>query len=260
MENNRFPREISLCLSGGAAKGAYHLGAISVLEENGVEVKAISGTSIGALIGASLACGKSATEIFEVMKSKEFRKVFKFKLGKPYLFELNKDADVVSKIIDKNSFQELEIPLIVAVSDMDEEVAYYFDEGEEFKDIVLASCSIAPLFKTVQIKNHLFGDGGVIDNFPVQELLKYKYPIVGINLYPKYNKQAKSIFGWIKKTFYIAWQSHNREKEKLCDIFISSDALNTISTFSFKDIDMAYKLGREEMLKHISSSSYIESK
>ena len=134
---------------------------------------------------------------------------------------------------------------------MNEESIYYFDNGENFKDLVLASCSIAPLFKTVQIENHLFGDGGVIDNFPVQELLKYKYPIVGINLYPKYNKQAKSIFAWLKKTVYIAWQSHNREKEKLCDIYVTSDKLNNISVFSFKDIDTAYQLGREEMLKLI---------
>jgi len=251
MENNRFPREVSLCLSGGAARGAYHLGAISVLQENGVAIKAVSGTSIGALIGASLACGKSAAEIFEVMKSKEFRSVFRLRLAKPYLFELNKNASVVSKIIDKTSFEELNFPLSVAVSEMNEEVVYYFDSGKDFKDIVLASCSLAPLFKTIKIQNHLFADGGVIDNFPVQELLKYNYPIVGINLYPKYNKQAKSIFGWLKKTFYIAWQSHNREKENLCDIFVSSDRLNTISTFSFKDIEKAYELGREEMLKHI---------
>ena len=251
MENNRFPREISLCLSGGAAKGAFHLGAVSVLQEHGVKIKAISGTSIGAFIGASLACGKSATEIFEVIKSKEFRKVFKFKIGKDYLFELNKDESVVAKIIDKNSFGELNFPLSVAVSDMNEESIYYFDNGEDFKDLVLASCSIAPLFKTVQIKNHLFGDGGVIDNFPVQELLKYNYPIVGINLYPKYNKQATSIFAWLKKSLYIAWQSHNREKEKLCDIYISSDKLNNIRAFSFKDIETAYQLGREEMLKHV---------
>ena len=251
MENNRFPREISLCLSGGAAKGAFHLGAVSVLQEHGIKIKAISGTSVGALIGASLACGKSATEIFEVIKSKEFRKVFKFKIGKDYLFELNKDASIVTKIIDKNNFGELNFPLSVAVSDMNEESIYYFDNGEDFKDLVLASCSIAPLFKTVQIKNHLFGDGGVIDNFPVQELLKYNYPIVGINLYPKYNKQATSILAWLKKSLYIAWQSHNREKEKLCDIYVTSDKLNNISVFSFKDIDTAYQLGREEMLKHV---------
>jgi len=123
--------------------------------------------------------------------------------------------------------------------------------SQSHSDVIQKILCKAPLFKTVQIKNHLFGDGGVIDNFPVQELLKYKYPIVGINLYPKYNKQATSIFAWLKKSLYIAWQSHNREKEKLCDIYISSDKLNNIRAFSFKDIETAYQLGREEMLKHV---------
>jgi len=76
MKNSQFPQEISLCLSGGAGRGAYHLGVISILQENNINIKAISGTSIGALIGASLACGKSAEYIFEVIQSKEFHSVF----------------------------------------------------------------------------------------------------------------------------------------------------------------------------------------
>ena len=66
MQNNEFPSEVSLCLSGGAARGAFHLGVLSVLEENNVQIKAISGSSVGALIGGSLACGKNSKEIFDI--------------------------------------------------------------------------------------------------------------------------------------------------------------------------------------------------
>ena len=69
MENNRFPREISLCLSGGAAKGAYHLGVIDILEKNDIKIKAISGASIGAIVGASIVSGQKAKEVLEVLKS-----------------------------------------------------------------------------------------------------------------------------------------------------------------------------------------------
>ena len=51
--------KINLVLSGGAARGAFHLGIIEALLENGVEIEAISGSSIGAIIGVSLAAGVS---------------------------------------------------------------------------------------------------------------------------------------------------------------------------------------------------------
>ena len=247
MEDCQFPREVTLCLSGGAARGAYQLGIISVLQENNIRIKAISGTSVGALIGAALACSKSAAYIFEVIRSKEFRSVFKLSLGHGYIFKLNSDAAVVKKLIDKESFEELIMPLHVTACDVKNETAIYYDKGAIFKEAVLASCSVAPLFSPVHVEEKLVVDGGLVDNFPVEQLQKYKYPIIGINLFPKHKKVPKSILGWIQKNIHTAWQSKYIPKHELCDLYLCNEKLLDIKVFSFKDLDKAYAIGREEM-------------
>ena len=249
MENNQFPREVSLCLSGGAAKGAFHLGAISVLEENNIKIKAISATSIGALIGGSLACGKNSKEIFDIFKSKAFKKIFQLSLGKGYLYKIDMDAEIISSLIDKNSFSELGIFVDIAVTNVCDAHIEYYNCGTNLKEIILASCSISPLIKPVYLDDKLLADGGIIDNFPVQRLASLPYKIIGINLYPNDSKQPLSIIGWIKKVFFIAWHSHNLNKIQLCDIYVTSQKLNQLRTFSFRDLDKAYELGRLEMRK-----------
>lgn len=252
MEDHKFPREITLCLSGGVARGAYHLGAVSVLEEAGVKIKAVSGTSIGALIGASLGCGRSAQEIFEVFKSKEIKTVFKYHFFKSYLFELDHNAMVVEKLVDLTAFERLSIPLIVCVCDVENESAVYFKSGEHLKDAVLASCSLAPLFKPVEYGNKILVDGGAVDNFPVEQLKEHNYPILGINLYPKQNKVPTSMIGWSKWLLHAGWQSRYHQKADLCDFYLSSPELNDIRAFSFKDLDKAYLLGQKAM-RHLIS-------
>lgn len=253
MEANQFPGEVSLCLSGGAARGAFHLGAISVLEKNGIKIKAVSGTSIGALIGASLACGKKSEEILQVLKSREFKKVFKLSIGGGYIFKIDTKSKIIDSIIDKSSFEELSVLLDVSVTDVDNAEALYFNSGNKLKELVLASCSISPLIKPVEIDKKLLIDGGLIDNFPVERLKKYPFPIVGINLYPNDKKRVSSIFGWIKKIIFVSWQAQNLGKRHLCDIYVSSDTLNGLSSLSLRDVDKAYKLGVTEMNNIINS-------
>jgi NTE family protein len=246
MEDNKFPREISLCLSGGAARGAFHLGAISVLEKHNIKIKAISGSSIGAIIGASLACGKKAKDILQILKSKEFKKVFKLSLGNGYVFKIDKESKVIDDLISYNDFNELSIPLIVATCDVDNAKALYYDSGK-LKDVLLASSSVAPLLEPIKINNKLHADGGLVDNFPVEVLKQFPYKIVGINLYPNVKGDPMSIFTWIKRIVFVSWQAHNLQKQNLCDIYLSCDELSKIKTFSFKDLDKAYELGIEKM-------------
>jgi NTE family protein len=247
MNQSKFPTEVTLCLSGGAARGAYQLGAISVLQDHNVKIKAISGTSIGALIGAALGCQKSADEIFDVISSKEFKSVFKPSFGKGYFFRLDDSAKVIDKLIDRASFEELSIPLTLCVCDVKDESAKYYNSGVDFKKLVLASCSIAPLFKPVELYGRTFVDGGVVDNFPVEQLQRYDYPIIGINLHPKYRKTPSSVFGWLKKNIHTAWQSQYYRKSNLCDIYLCNEELNNVKIFSFKDLQKAYGLGKKDM-------------
>jgi len=256
MENHTFPAEVSLCLSGGGARGAYHLGVISVLEENSIAIRAISGTSIGALIGASLASGKNAKEIFEIFCSKEMRKIFRFSFTFSHIFTIDFQAEILNKLINKESFEALNTPLSVAVFDVKKEELHHINAGADLKKYVLASCALVPVFQAVKHKEMLLVDGGLVDNFPVEQLLKFPYPILGINLYPSSPNIPNSLFAWIKKIIYLSWQTPNNNKKELCYSYISSQNLHTIATLSLKDMDRAFTLGREEMQRVLNATKH----
>ncbi|WP_457747260.1 patatin-like phospholipase family protein [Sulfurimonas sp.] len=256
MEDNQFPAEISLSLSGGAAKGAYHLGIINILQNRGVTLKAISGTSIGAVIGAALASGKSAEEIFTIMSSKEYRKVFKLYMKEGALFRIDIQAQVLKELIPVKTFEELDIPLIVCVTDIIKARPKYMNRGD-LTTAVLASSSISPLLPPIVFNGTVLSDGGLTDNFPVEQLQKFDYPIVGINLYPNNQRIPKTFFGWLRKNIRVAWQNRNFEKESLCDYYFTNVALDEVKAFSFSDMQKAYALGQKDMELFLESKHTI---
>ena len=69
-------QSVGLVLSGGGAKGITHIGIIQALEENGVPIDYVAGTSIGAIIGSLYAMGYTPQEMLALLSSKEFRKCY----------------------------------------------------------------------------------------------------------------------------------------------------------------------------------------
>lgn len=250
MEDCRFPKEITISLSGGGSRGGFHLGVLSVLEEYGVEIKAISGTSIGALIAVLYASGYRSGEIFKILKSKEFKKIFKFNFSGEHIFNIDFESKYLNNLMQKKSFEELDIPVILSVCNIEDSTISYVKSGENLISYVAASCSIVPILQPVKIDGVFFADGGLIDNFPVEQLKFFDYPIVGINLFPKDKMVKKSLLGWLNKIIHIAWQTPNYNKEDLCDIYITHDKLNNLNMFLFGELDKAYELGKEEAKRY----------
>ena len=69
-------QSVGLVLSGGGAKGITHIGIIQALEENGIPIDYITGTSIGAIIGGLYAMGYTPQEMLELIDSKEFKQCY----------------------------------------------------------------------------------------------------------------------------------------------------------------------------------------
>ena len=69
---------LALCLGGGAARGAFHLGVLDFCEQHNIDIKAYSGSSIGSIISASHASGINAREQLKIFSSKELRKSHKY--------------------------------------------------------------------------------------------------------------------------------------------------------------------------------------
>ena len=244
--------EITLALSGGAARGAYHLGVLHFIEEEGLHVKAISATSIGAVIGASWLCGVNAKEQLEIFKSKEFKDIFSFNYFKRSLYKINMDAKILERLVPKKNIQDLDTPFYVTAVDLISGTNLYFDSGN-IKTLCVASSALIPIFPIVQYNGYRLVDGGFMDHMPMEPLKSYDTMRVGVNLHPIYKKESgNNIFSHISRSLYLSMYKESFEAKNSCDIYITSKKLLNYSIFSFSNFDALFALGYQDAREKFS--------
>lgn len=238
--------EISLALSGGAARGAYHLGVLHFLDKQNIKVKAISATSIGSIIGASYAGGVTPKEQLEIFKSKEFKDIFSLNLFGGSFLKADYKAKIIERLLPVKNLEDLDIPLHVTAVDIQTGEENYFSSGNT-QLICLASSALVPIFAPVEYDGNKLIDGGIVNHMPTEPLKQYPYKIVGVDLHPVYPKNINnSIFSNFKRAIFIRAYKRSAAFENLCDIYISSPKLENYSIFSLKHLDEMFKLGYED--------------
>jgi NTE family protein len=234
---------ISLALSGGAARGAYHLGVLQRIDEMGISVKAICGTSIGAVIGTSYAAGVKPQRQLEIFKSPEFRDIFSFNYFRKSIFKINYNTQIINELIPCESLEKLNMPMFVTALDLISGQELYYSSGKIPK-LCFGSCALVPLFPPVEHEGHLLADGGFVNHMPFMPLLNYNYPIVGVNLHPiNISQKQHSMYDFIKRTVYLNTYSNSQNSQKNCDSVITNDKLRDYSLVSFKHLDEMFELG-----------------
>lgn len=178
-------RGIALALGGGGVKGYAHLGFLSVLEEAGMPVVAVAGTSIGAWVGALFAAGKPAREIFEWFRSLP-----------PDIIRERRDADLPAYwgfggfaralqayLAPLTRIEELPIPFGAVAVDLFQGRVVYLTQGP-LVEALLASAALPGVFPPIQWGRHTLLDGGVLDNVPVRlaRWLAPRRPVVAVVL------------------------------------------------------------------------------
>jgi len=240
--------KISLVLSGGAARGAFHLGAISALQELGYEIKAVSGSSIGAIIAMSLAAGVSPKKQLEIFKSKAFRKTFKFNGLKKGILKIDEKEKVLKELIPLVNIEDAPIDVHITTIDLESGEVVRFNKGKAIP-LCIASSSVVPLFKPIFYDKYALVDGGIMDNLPVRTLKQYGLPIIAIDLHPKQRGFKNSLWGIVKRTIFLMWRASVQSQIKECDYYITNQSLEKYSLFSFKKLDELYTLGYESTKK-----------
>ncbi|MCG1037685.1 patatin-like phospholipase family protein [Polaribacter sargassicola] len=170
-------KPINLVLSGGGVKCAAHLAILEKIEELGLTINAISGSSGGALVASLYASGLSTQEILFIFKNTSLFKFSFFSIKKAGLFDTILFRSIIEDKI-KPKFSDLQVPVYIAASNMQNGKPRYFSKGKLLKP-VLASCAIPGIFSPIKINNILYSDGGILDNFPVKPFLESAYPIIG---------------------------------------------------------------------------------
>lgn len=234
---------ITLALSGGAARGAYHLGVLQFIDENKFCVKAICGTSIGAIVGASYASGVRPKEQLEIFKSRDFKEIFSFNYFNKSLYKIDKSMPILDKLLPESYLEDLKMPVYLTAVDLYSGNNLYFSQGSII-DLCLASSALVPLFPPVEYEEKRLVDGGVIDHMPIEPLKDYMYPIVGVNLHPIQTGVYKNSFIQnLKRVLFLNTYGNVSYNKRFCDVYITSQNLTKYSLFSFKYLDELFQLG-----------------
>jgi len=183
------PRRLGLALSSGGAKGFAHIGVIQVLEENGIEVDAIAGSSIGAYIGALWASGLPAREIESLGLQMQGRWAL-WRLLDPVLpprqgfIRGERVKKLLRQSIGEVAFTELPVPLRVVATDLETMERIVFDSGE-VATAVHGSMAMPGVMVPVRVDGHTVVDGGVSDPLPTDVLREMGMDrIIAVNTIP----------------------------------------------------------------------------
>ncbi|MEP1489911.1 MAG: patatin-like phospholipase family protein [Algibacter sp.] len=206
--------KIGLVLSGGGAKGLAHIGVLKVLDSLGIQVDYIAGTSMGAILGGLYASGYSGKQIDSIFRQVDFDKIItddlprasqvfyerdnsekyaitlpfdKFKIKLPSALSRGQNiysllSRLTLHVSDVNAFDKLPIPFFCMATDVETGQAVLLDKGD-FTQSLMASSALPTLFQPVVINNQILIDGGVINNYPIDELrAKGMDVIIGVDV------------------------------------------------------------------------------
>jgi len=160
---------IGLALSSGGARGAAHIGALRVLEENGILPDVIAGTSMGAYVGAAYAAGVPLDDLEAEWRSASFLRAVKTLLPTIPWSGWTSGAEIVRTLrraFGDRTFRDLDHPFAAVATDLESGAPYVITDGS-LVDAVRASLSVPGLFTPVWLNDRLLIDGGVSDPLPI---------------------------------------------------------------------------------------------
>ncbi len=244
--------KIGVCLSGGGARGAAHLGVLKALETLKIPIYAISGTSIGAIIGALYASGIPINEIYDIRNQLKTKQFFKLRLpfeGIGHLGILNK---ILHEKIKTNDFSALKHKLHVCVSNLITGDYEIISEGNLFEPLA-ASASIPFIFPTQHIKNAIYVDGGLLNNFPIEPLKNTCHITIGSNVCPHgqlpTTKRLKTLRDITERTFSLSIWNNVQPRLSQCDIIVEPENMFDFHLFDFSKSEQLIELGYKATIK-----------
>lgn len=240
--------ETGIVLSGGGSRGIAHLGVLKALEELGVEISIISGSSSGAILGALYSNGYTPDEIFQIILKLRFFKILRPAFNLSGLLKMDRTEALFTKYITAKSFEELKTPLIVNATDVQLGKTRYFSEGELIRPLMASSC-VPVIFKPVVCNDRLYVDGGLLNNLPAQILKGKCDKIIGSHTNPiDENFTVTNIRSMIERTFLLSINANAYPQRRFCDLFIEPPLLKTYKVFDTGKLKDIFKIGYEYTL------------
>jgi predicted acylesterase/phospholipase RssA/CRP-like cAMP-binding protein len=197
-------RATGLVFSGGGARGFAHVGVIRAIEEAGIPIDMIGGTSMGALIGGALAAGMNSQQIEQVCRVfGSPKKVLDYTLPLSSLVASKKVSHIYQETFGNLQIEDLWTPFFCISTNMTCSEPMIHQSGPLWL-AVRASTAIPGIFSPVAYQGDVLVDGGVMNAFPVDIMKSHNQggPVIGVNCSPKKNKFA----GYDFETDFSGWQ------------------------------------------------------
>ncbi|MCC8034451.1 MAG: patatin-like phospholipase family protein [Rikenellaceae bacterium] len=260
---------VGVVLSGGGAKGLYHIGVIKALEENGIPIDYISGTSIGAVIGGLYAAGFTPEQIEEEFRSAKIQELLTGRIERDnqyYFKQMHRNAAMVTVRLDlKNKGRKARIPAnIIPTEPLDMMMAEYFSaatavcggdfdrlmvpfrcvatdavarrevifRGGDLGYAVRASIAVPLVFSPVRDSTALYFDGGMFDNFPWQPLYDDFLPDILIGSLCTETSIDPDQMNSIDQVFAVTTLHTDYSLPRSTDIMIRRD-MSSVNTMDF---------------------------
>jgi NTE family protein len=239
---------IGIALSGGGARGISHLGVLKALAEFGIKPSIISGASAGSIAGAFFAAGYPPREVLNIIKKGKFFSFAHLLWRKSGFFDMHAFAELFQEHFPSDRFEDLNIPLHVAVTDIHKGETIYFSSGELIKILVASSC-LPIVFEPVKHNGLTLVDGGLTNNLPVEQLKDKCEFTIGVNVNPiSHRTENMHLRDLIDRSFHVALASTLRAKAAMCDLFIEPPGLDKYGIFDMKYADDIYKKGYDHTM------------
>lgn len=247
--------DLGLTLSGGGARGAAHIGALKALAEYKIRPQIIAGTSTGAVIGGLFATGLEPDDILSAFKRINLFRLSNYAFGKPGLVDGSKFIPLLHTFISENTFESLEIPLIVGTTDLLKGEAVYFSSGKFLIESLVASAALPGVFSPVEIEGNWYVDGGIIDNLPLAEIRSRCHTLLAIDVNKILPIEAGRIhhtFDVIERSIHLAISQIVKMKQGY-DLLIQPENTPDYGVFDMnrRSLDALFDIGYQEMKAQI---------
>ncbi len=291
-QNRPQPEEVKvgLVLSGGGAKGLAHIGALKVIEDAGVKIDYIGGTSMGAIVGALYASGYSAYELDSIFRNTDFPKLIqdnvprgaktfyekedseRYALSLPFEnFSVsfpeaisggqniyNEFVRLLFHVKDVTDFKKLPIPFLCMATNVETGESVLMDSGY-LPEAIMASGTFPSLFEPSEIDGNILIDGGVVNNYPIDEVREMGADfIIGVDVQHDLASRES-----LNSATEILLQINNyrtvndmKEKSEKTDVYIRPE-INDFSVIDFERGDEIIKTGEEAASKKLEELSDI---
>jgi NTE family protein len=267
---------LGLSLGAGGARGWAHLGVLRALEEKGVRVDLVNGTSIGAVVGGAYALYQSTEKMFAIAKQAvdtanvNYFNIFRHSSNgasfihnilvsaicdiaalRSFLVSHKNNIKALEILFGDYKFHETKIPFLSVATDLVSRKLVSIQKGR-LVDGILPSISIPGIFPPIRMDDYLLVDGGVLANVPIRELRQSGAEfVIAVRLVAKTEPKFNSGFELLSYIDSLKFNEINKRELANADFVLDVDTTG-LDGGKFDDYEIAISTGYLEAKKHMS--------